>query len=1438
MFKQMRIKYSLLIFILSAVCFQTTSFATHIVGGDITYTCLGNDEYEITLTVRRDCENGATDAPFDDPAIVGIYDIFGSLQTSIGLLGRLELAFMGEDTITNSLVFDCGALGDPVCVHEAVYTGRVTLPYNKIGYCLAYQRCCRNLKLNNIENPLETGATYWTCITADALEACNSQPTFNNWPDVYLCVNENLVFDHSAVDPDGDQLVYRLCTPSQGATVDNPQPSPPPGPPYETVVWQDPYDLDDMMGGNPLSINPNTGEITARPNTIGSFLIGICVEEYRNGVLLSTVRRDFEYNVRACTDPIVIDFDVEDNDCDGDNIVSFTNNTTGADSYQWFFDYPNNTLTSTDENPTVTYPGQGKYTVRLEATRDADGCTTAAEQVVSNTNTPLEADFEAAFESCDNGNLIRLTDISVDPTGLSCAAEWNWTITSSNGTINENGQTVLIDVGNAQSIDVTLEVISSSNCISTVTKTIDVGSLFPSASFSTKLISCVLNGFLVEFTNTSTGLGNNVTTTWTIEDGINVNTLVGDPIQIQISGNDVTVTMDADSDNGCDASITRVVSPDEFVPAVNILNNLGGVDCPPAGSSTDITFSTGLSGGNMMANPVSYNWTIDGVNYTTETVTLPVMNGDLLNLQVDVTYDNGCTLSSNDQVFTASFVPDLDITEDVDCSVDGANMTLTNATGLAIQSQSWSVDGAVLSTDNSVTFPLNSNGSQVVYEVTFANGCSTSFSSNYDLDDYWFPPVVSYEVEPIDCEGDVGTFRFTNTSMIPACLEVESFVWMINGMTYTGEVVEVEIPLGVDINVSLTINFTNGESISTATDADNTNDVINTNDIVDPLDIMVENKLDVNCSDTLSLCVTNPNPNVDYEWSLDPDFNEIIGTGTNLNTLGGPNYNGVVYVRSTNNVGPCTYGDTVITIDSDAVDLTFDMPYVLCPGDTTAITVQNNNPSQTITYEWKEGGDNLISGGDTNMPVIGVPSDATEDFFMVLCTTNDLGCMSTDTIRFEIGTNGQLEPFTATVDSCGSLTVMFDEAPNMLNGNGEWDFGDGSATSNESAPTHTYDNPGNYTVTLTDLNPACPNDPVTVEIFVGDVDIFVEADTIRYGEDETPVVEAETNVNNGQVSWCDLMGNTIYEGNPLEGYDPPMDTMDVVVKVVDNFGCTDMDTITLIRDTDNSEECLESVGFDGPDMNIVCIGDTFQICVTMADDCDLADFTYMWEDNDCIIDGQDGPKITAVTDSDKTFNVLITSNTTGQDSIYSVDVTVSNPEVNITIDPDNIDPETGEPFLCLGQSVVLTAEGDPNCEYIWSTGDTGQSIEVSPEEDMTYTVTKIDASGCSSTSDPFTLPVMPPLCDESDVFIPNAFSPNGDNVNDVLFVRSKFIQEMELLIQDRWGEEVFESNDQSVGWDGTFKGKELAPDVYTYCLKVTCINDAEYIKVGNVSILK
>jgi gliding motility-associated-like protein len=87
--------------------------------------------------------------------------------------------------------------------------------------------------------------------------------------------------------------------------------------------------------------------------------------------------------------------------------------------------------------------------------------------------------------------------------------------------------------------------------------------------------------------------------------------------------------------------------------------------------------------------------------------------------------------------------------------------------------------------------------------------------------------------------------------------------------------------------------------------------------------------------------------------------------------------------------------------------------------------------------------------------------------------------------------------------------------------------------------------------------------------------------------------------------------------------------------------------------------------------------------------------------------------------------------------------------------------------------------------------------------------------------------------------VPKAFTPNDDGNNDHFIVRGVNIKDLYFVVWNRWGEKMFETEDvNSKGWDGSFGGKELTPDSYSWYVRVTCGNGATYTKKGDVTLLK
>ena len=163
--------------------------------------------------------------------------------------------------------------------------------------------------------------------------------------------------------------------------------------------------------------------------------------------------------------------------------------------------------------------------------------------------------------------------------------------------------------------------------------------------------------------------------------------------------------------------------------------------------------------------------------------------------------------------------------------------------------------------------------------------------------------------------------------------------------------------------------------------------------------------------------------------------------------------------------------------------------------------------------------------------------------------------------------------------------------------------------------------------------------------------------------------------------------------------------------------------------------------------------------------------------------------------------------------------------------------------ILLGESAFLMASTDDMQDVItWSDGirticEDCREMTVSPEETTIYYISVVDEFGCVALEE-ITINVNKG-CQYSKLQIPNMISPNGDGYNDRFEIRHEGFGQISLLkVYNRWGEVVYETNNISQSWDGTFKGKVLNPGVYIYYLEGFCLNDETFIRTGNVTILK
>ncbi len=733
--KQLKIILILLAF------FPLCSEATHIVGGEINYTCLGGDEYQVDMVVYRDCINGVP--YFDDPASLGIF------YANDNLFRELRMPVLADDTIPGNLSDSCFVEPPLACVHVATYRDTVELPFSSGGYQFAYQRCCRNGTILNIVEPDSTGITLYTTISEEGLLACNSSPYFKEWPPIYICAGLPIIFDHSTTDADGDSVVYEMCAPFDGAEsfgnyncVPQPcgvRPQPPFNPQYDSVVYSPTYGTFNMLGGLPaLTIDVETGLLTGTPCCIGQYVVGVCANEYRNGVLMGTIKRDFQYNIGNCQLIIVSSFFTPEIVCTNDVFnVSFDNMSVGSNNYTWDFGDPTTTTdVSNLANPTYIYPDTGRYTVTLIAGPDVS-CSDTSYQEIYLQYESINVDFTLDYENCQDSIVIDFIDISTD--SISTIVDWYWDF--GNGDTS-SVQYPVITYDSPGTYLVELTVTAENGCQGTATYPVEFG--MPQIMDLDSLLLCTGDPPI--------GLnpdGNaNYIYEWSPPDGLSSTTVanpLANPTETTTYVANVTTINPFDTCS-VEQMITVVVPP-----ALSVY----------AGEDT-VTCNTSVYLDAQAVNAVEVAWSEDP-NFTT-IINAPGTTGVLVMPTPSQTYyvmatdAFGCTVV--DDVFVNSISVNIEAEpEALICLNDSVYLEVINSDPADDLTYSWTPDELILSGQNTSTTLVSPNES-TTYWVFAENqyGCVDSTAVFVDVSSQTPPLEVWAEQDSIYPGETVGLF--------------------------------------------------------------------------------------------------------------------------------------------------------------------------------------------------------------------------------------------------------------------------------------------------------------------------------------------------------------------------------------------------------------------------------------------------------------------------------------------------------------------------------------------------------------------------------------------------------------------------------------------------------------------------------------------------------
>jgi hypothetical protein len=257
--------------------------ASHAMGADISYVSLGGNDYQVTISFYRDCAGITPSASLF--VSVGSASCGQSLNLTANMLPGfpVEVSPLCSAELPNST---CNG-GTLPGVQQYVYTGVITLPMNCTDWVFSFSECCRNSSITTLSAPGSENL-YVEAMLNNLSVPTNSSPAFTSLPVPYICAGQSYIYNHGAVDIDGDSLVYSLVN-ALGA-------------PAVSVVYGGGFSgASPMTSVPPVTINPANGNVTMNPTVSQIAVIAVRVDEYRNGVLVGSSIRDIQVTVLPCS---------------------------------------------------------------------------------------------------------------------------------------------------------------------------------------------------------------------------------------------------------------------------------------------------------------------------------------------------------------------------------------------------------------------------------------------------------------------------------------------------------------------------------------------------------------------------------------------------------------------------------------------------------------------------------------------------------------------------------------------------------------------------------------------------------------------------------------------------------------------------------------------------------------------------------------------------------------------------------------------------------------------------------------------------------------------------------------------------------------------------------------------------------------------------------
>ena len=533
-----------------------------------------------------------------------------------------------------------------------------------------------------------------------------------------------------------------------------------------------------------------------------------------------------------------------------------------------------------------------------------------------------------------------------------------------------------------------------------------------------------------------------------------------------------------------------------------------------------------------------------------------------------------------------------------------------------------------------------------------------------------------------------------------------------------------------------------------------------------------------------------------YQWSntaLDTSFNNNLSQG--------------VYTLSVTDDNNCITIDSTMVEEPSPISLTLSMRPPTCyNGNDGWATVAATGGNAPYTFSW-----NTTATTDTIFNLLGGVNYS-------VTATDFYGCTTTESI-FVPNPDTLILTLTTTDEACqsggnGTATA------NVIGGFTPYSYIWDTNTGNQTTQTATNLSTGTYAVTITDALGCQASGSGFIGLASGIAATITPTHVLCKGETTgSAIVEATGGSGNFQYVWSANNQTTQTAINLIAG--------DYSVTVTDNIGCEEIASVTITEPQDYLDITIGEV------KDATCYGDQDGY-IRISGIGGTPDYSYRLNDGDF--------------GSPNSWSGLVPNNYTlavkdANGCIFSEIISIYEPpffEVNLGEDVfiSENDTFTANPTITNGVS-PLTYLWHPVDSSSMTCFDCPNPTWIGLQNSTYYELLITDSTGCTTEDN-----ILITLEKNQLVYVPTGFSPNGDGVNDILYVQGNpNVKVISFEVFDRWGELVFKSadhgvNDAGFGWDGQFKGRDLNGGVFGWIVEVEFLDGKVLEFRGNVTVVR